>query len=134
MSNEGYEAITRKVRVRVTPAYYPERSEPERSRYFWLYSVEIGNEGAETVQLLSRYWRIVDGNGQVQEVRGAGVVGEQPVIAPGESYQYTSGCPLPTPSGFMSGSYQMVAASGERYEVKIPAFSLDSPFVSRSVN
>ena len=120
-----YSSVTNSVRVTVKPLYLEEKSDPERGRFFWAYAIEIGNEGSRSVQLLARYWRITDGNGQVEEVRGDGVVGEQPEINPGNSFSYTSGCPLSTPSGIMVGSYQMVGADGEIFSVDIPAFSLD---------
>jgi ApaG protein len=129
-----YEAITRAIRIRVVPEYVDDRSSPERGRYFWAYTIEIVNEGEETVQLLSRHWLITDALGRTEEVRGPGVVGEQPVLEPGESFTYTSGCPLTTPSGIMSGSYQMETSDGEVFEVEIPAFSLDSPDTPRSLN
>ncbi|HXF53051.1 MAG TPA: Co2+/Mg2+ efflux protein ApaG [Hyphomicrobiaceae bacterium] len=129
-----YEAVTRGIRVRVTPIYVPEQSEPNDDYYFWAYTVEISNEGTCTVQLKSRYWRITDAQGQTQEVRGPGVVGQTPAIAPGASYSYTSGCPLRTPQGMMVGSYQMVDEEGEMFDVAIPAFSLDSPFVRQRLN
>lgn len=129
-----YRAITRGIEVKVTPRFLPERSSPENGYYFWAYSIEIVNHGKETVQLRTRHWRITDAHGRVQEVRGAGVVGEQPRLAPGESFEYTSGVPLPTPSGFMVGSYGMVTAAGEHFDIAIPAFSLDAPGVRRTVN
>ncbi|MFZ4604531.1 MAG: Co2+/Mg2+ efflux protein ApaG [Caulobacterales bacterium] len=123
-----YEAVTRKIRVRVTPEYLPDQSEPEDGRYFWAYKVEITNLGVETVQLKTRHWRITDANGRTEEVRGPGVVGEQPTLEPGQTFTYSSGCPLRTPQGLMVGSYQMVDSLGEMFDVAIPAFSLDSPF------
>lgn len=123
-----YEAVTRKIRVRVTPEYLPDQSEPEDGRYFWAYKVEITNLGDETVQLKSRHWRITDANGRTEEVRGPGVVGEQPTLEAGKSFTYSSGCPLRTPQGLMVGSYQMVDSDGTLFDVAIPAFSLDSPF------
>jgi ApaG protein len=129
-----YEAVTRGIRIRVTPHYLEEQSTPEASEFFWAYTIDIANESDETVQLRSRVWRITDGHGQTEEVRGPGVVGETPVIQPGGSFTYTSGCPLRTPSGIMVGSYQMVDAKGQLFDVEIPAFSLDSPFAVRSVN
>jgi len=129
-----YEAITRGIRVRVTPVYVPEQSEPNDDYYFWAYTVEISNEGRSAVQLKSRYWRITDAQGQTQEVRGPGVVGQTPAIAPGASYSYTSGCPLRTPQGMMVGSYQMVDEDGEMFDVAIPAFSLDSPYARQQLN
>jgi ApaG protein len=129
-----YEAVTRGIRIRVTPHYLEEQSSPDESEFFWAYTIDIANEGDETVQLRSRVWRITDGQGQTEEVRGPGVVGETPTIHPGKSFSYTSGCPLHTPSGIMVGSYQMVDAKGQMFDVAIPAFSLDSPFTVRSVN
>ena len=102
--------------------------------FFWIYTIEITNLGRQTVQLTARHWIITDGNGVVEEVQGPGVVGEQPVIPPGESFRYTSGCPLTTPSGIMVGSYQMLDEAGRPFEVNIPAFSLDSPFAKRVLN
>lgn len=122
-----YHALTRGIRVTVMPVYIDERSKPEENRYFWAYRVVIANESERRAKLLTRYWRIVDANGHVEEVRGAGVVGEQPVIEPGASFEYTSGCPLTTPSGFMQGHYTMTDESGKRFEVEIPAFALDLP-------
>ncbi len=129
-----YEKVTRAIRVRVRPEYLEAQSAPDEGRFFWSYTVEIVNEGSETVQLRSRYWRITDANGRIEEVRGPGVVGKTPVIGPGESFEYTSGCPLRTASGIMVGSYQMVDAGGSLIDIAIPAFSLDSPFTRRSIN
>jgi ApaG protein len=129
-----YELETKLIRVAVRPAYLDDQSSPEDDRYVWSYTITIENRGAEPVQLLSRYWNIVDGAGRVQEIRGAGVVGAQPVIAPGESFQYTSGCPLETASGTMSGRYQMMSASGESFEAEIPAFLLESPYERRQIH
>lgn len=129
-----YSAITREIRVQVEPIYLDDQSEPDDAQYVWAYRVQIENEGTETVQLLTRYWHITDGMGRVQEVRGAGVVGEQPVLSPGESYEYTSGTPLPTPSGIMKGSYQMSTPSGEKFDIEVPAFSLDCPHEARHLN
>ena len=129
-----YEAVTRGIRVRVTPAYIEDRSTPAEGAYFWAYTVEIANEGAESVRLISRYWRIIDGGGHAEEIRGPGVVGQTPVIEPGEAFTYTSGCPLRTPSGIMAGTYQMTTREGGSFDIKIPAFSLDSPYAIRSVN
>lgn len=126
-----YKAVTRGISVMVTPRYMPEESSPDEGRYFFAYTVEIINTGLQRVQLKSRYWKIVDGHGQMQEVRGAGVVGEQPVLGPGESYSYTSGCPLAAPSGTMQGNYVMETADGETFEAEIPAFSLDIPQAKR---
>ncbi len=122
-----YSSITRSVRVTVNPIYLDEQSAPEENHYIWAYQVEIENLGQDVVRLLTRHWQITDSLGRMQEVRGAGVVGEQPILKPGERFRYTSGTPLPTPSGIMAGSYGMESASGEHFEVEIPAFSLDSP-------
>jgi ApaG protein len=122
-----YSATTHSIRVTVNPIYLEDQSSPEEDHYVWAYQVEIENLGADVVQLLSRYWHITDSQGRVQEVRGTGVVGEQPVLNPGESFNYTSGTPLPTPSGIMVGAYQMEANGGERFDVAVPPFSLDSP-------
>ena len=129
-----YELETRRIRVAVRPAYLDDQSSPEDDRYVWSYTVTIENRGNEPVQLLSRYWNIVDETGRIQEVRGPGVVGAQPVIAPGASFQYTSGCPLETASGSMSGRYQMMSASGESFEAEIPAFLLESPYERRQIH
>jgi ApaG protein len=122
-----YRAVTRRIEVTVEPNFLPERSSPERSRYFWSYTIVITNTGDETVQLRTRRWIITDATGRQQEVRGEGVIGEQPVIAPGEHFEYTSGVPLSTASGFMTGSYEMESDTGERFEIEVPTFSLDSP-------
>ncbi len=129
-----YCAITRNIKVTVTPRFLPDRSAPEKGQFFWAYTIEISNTGEGTVQLKTRYWHITDAFGRVQEVRGAGVVGEEPVIAPGQSYQYTSGVPLQTPSGIMTGHYGMITEDGEHFEIKIPAFSLDSVHAPRTIN
>ena len=129
-----YRAITRNIEVSVTPKFLADRSAPDKGQFFWAYTIEIVNNGGETVQLKTRYWHITDGSGRVQEVRGAGVVGEEPVLAPGKSFEYTSGVPLPTPSGFMAGRYGMVTEGGERFDIDIPAFSLDSQHASRTIN
>ncbi len=129
-----YAHTTRAVTVTVQPFYLEEQSAPDQSHYIWAYHVEIENHGDETVQLLARYWRITDSSGNVQEVRGEGVVGEQPVLQPGKSFEYTSGTPLPTPSGFMAGTYQMEDEVGERFDVEIPPFSLDSPFEATRIH
>jgi ApaG protein len=122
-----YTQKTRNISVTVTPIYLEDQSEPDEDHYVWAYQVRIENDSMETVQLRSRHWRITDANGLVQEVRGAGVVGEQPVLEPGESFEYTSGTPLNAPSGIMVGSYEMQTVEGDLIEVGIPAFSLDSP-------
>lgn len=129
-----YEAVTRGIRVRVEPQYVEDQSSPDEGHFFWVYTVTISNEGETAVQLRSRVWRITNANGMTQEVRGPGVVGQTPVISPGESFSYTSGCPLATPSGIMVGSYQMQADGGPMFDIAIPAFSLDSPFAPRSLN
>jgi ApaG protein len=125
---EDYSATTRQIRVSVRAFYLADQSEPDRSHFVWAYRVAIHNQGKDAVQLLKRTWMITDGLGRTQQVHGEGVVGEQPVIEPGQSFEYTSGTPLQTPSGFMRGLYHMVvAATGETFDVTIPAFSLDSP-------
>ncbi len=129
-----YELVTRSIRVAVRPAYLDDQSDPDDDRYVWSYTVTIENRGREPVQLLSRCWTIVDSQGRVQELRGPGVVGAQPVIGPGESFQYTAGCPLETASGTMCGRYQMMSASGESFEAEIPAFLLDSPYEHRQIH
>lgn len=122
------EALTRGVRVVVRAAYAPDRSEPAKSQWFFLYTITISNEGPETVQLLTRHWIITDGAGHVEEVRGPGVVGKQPILKPGESFEYTSGCPLSTAFGLMEGTYQMITESGERFDAKIAPFTLSEPY------
>ncbi|HJP20927.1 MAG TPA: Co2+/Mg2+ efflux protein ApaG [Alphaproteobacteria bacterium] len=129
-----YTRMTRSIEVTIDPVYLDDQSEPADDHFVWAYQVRIENKGGETVQLLNRYWRITDAQGRIQEVRGAGVVGERPVLNPGQSYEYTSGTPLSTPSGIMDGSYQMETQNGETFDVVIPAFSLDSPHQRRSVN
>lgn len=119
---------TRHIKITATPQFLPEHSDPEQDHYVWAYTIEIENQGNETVQLMSRHWHITDGDGLVQEVRGAGVVGEQPVLAPREAFRYTSGTSLNTPSGIMVGEYQMTTPGGAPFEIDVPAFSLDSPF------
>jgi ApaG protein len=122
-----YSETTRSITVTVKPFYLEDQSSPAEGHYVWAYHVRIENRGRETVQLLNRHWKITDSQGRMQEVRGAGVVGEQPVLAPGEAFEYTSGTPLPTPSGIMVGTYEMETPAGESFSVQIPAFSLDSP-------
>ncbi len=121
------EAVTRGIRVKVASSYLEARSDPGHELWFFAYRVQIANEGPETVQLLSRHWKIMDAEGRVEEVRGLGVVGEQPVLAPGESFEYTSGCPLSTPFGSMQGAYQIATESGERFDAEIAAFNLSQP-------
>jgi ApaG protein len=122
------EATTRSIRVSVVSEYAPDRSSPHQQQWFFLYTITIANEGQETVQLLARHWIITDGNGHVEEVRGPGVVGQQPVLAPGQSFTYTSGCPLRTPFGTMQGRYQMTLRSGESFDVEIAPFTLSEPY------
>ena len=129
-----YDETTRSIRVTVEPIYLDDQSSPSDDHYVWAYQVEIENQGEDVVQLLTRHWKITDSMGRVQEVRGAGVVGEQPVLNPGESFQYTSGTPLGAPSGIMVGSYGMENGSGERFDVDVPAFSLDSPHQPVRIN
>lgn len=129
-----YNSITRDISVSVLPVYVDERSNPSSGQYFWAYRVVIENKSDEIVQLVSRYWHITDGNGAVEEVRGAGVVGEQPILKPGDSFEYTSGCPLMTPSGIMKGSYQMKLPNGKLMDVTIPPFSLDLPDTQPTYN
>lgn len=130
----AYESVTRGIKVSVKPSFIEDQSDPDEGDYLWSYAVTIENKGGETVQLLSRYWHITDAFGRIQEVHGPGVVGAQPVLEPGERFEYTSGCPLPTPSGAMSGHYQMRATSGEAFEVEIPAFLLESPYERRQIH
>lgn len=129
----GYARTTRNIRVSVEPFYLAEQSSPEEGRHMFAYRIRIENHGGITVQLRNRNWRITDAYGRVQEVHGAGVVGEQPILAPGEAFEYTSGTPLATDTGIMVGSYEMVTENGERFEVAIPAFSLDTPGAVRRV-
>ena len=130
-----YRAVTRQIEVTVEPSFMPDRSSADKGHFFWSYTVVITNAGRDTVQLRTRHWIITDASGRKQEVRGEGVVGEQPVLAPGERFKYTSGVPLPTASGFMTGRYQMISTeSGERFEIDVPTFSLDSPHHKRVLN
>jgi len=129
-----YSETTRAITVIVRPTFLEDQSSPSEGHYVWAYRVRIENHGGEPVQLLRRHWRITDAMGRVQEVKGSGVVGEQPVLQPGASYEYTSGTPLATPSGFMVGSYQMESSKGERFDIAIPAFSLDSPHEKMRLN
>jgi ApaG protein len=125
---------TRDIKVTASPHFLPEHSEPVDGHYVWAYTIQLENFSEQPVQLLNRHWVITDASGLRQEVRGPGVVGEHPVLEPGDSFEYTSGTPLPTPSGFMVGSYQMVDKSGAMFDVAIPAFSLDSPHEARRLN
>ena len=122
------EATTRGIRVSVQARYSPERSQPSGSKWFFLYTVTISNEGPETVQLLTRHWIITDGAGLVEEVHGPGVVGKQPMLGPGESFEYTSGCPLSTRFGIMEGTYEMITSTGERFDARIAPFTLSEPY------
>ena len=125
---EDYSAITRGIRITVRSFYLEDQSKPEEGRFVWAYRIRISNEGTETVQLLRRTWNVVDARGRTQRIGGDGVIGQQPTILPGQTFEYTSGTPLETPSGFMKGAYHMVVtSSGENFDVEIPAFSLDSP-------
>ena len=129
-----YSQVTKSVKVSVTPRFLEDHSDPEESYFFWAYTIEIENQSSETIQLCTRYWKITDAGGQVQEVRGEGVVGEQPVLRPGEVYQYTSGTPLQTSSGIMVGSYLMQTEEGGSFNVDVPAFSLDCPYEEREIH
>jgi ApaG protein len=122
------EATTRGVRVSVQSEYAPDRSRPADQQWFFLYTITITNDGTDTVQLISRHWIITDGAGHVEEVNGPGVVGQQPVLAPGERFTYTSGCPLGTPFGKMEGTYQMVTRSGESFDATVAPFTLSEPY------
>ena len=130
----AYRAVTREIEVKASPRFLPDRSSPENGYFFWAYTITLTNLGNETVQLKTRHWRITDAQGRLQEVRGAGVVGEEPVLKPGENFEYTSGVPLPTSSGIMTGRYQMVSSTGEQFEIDVPTFSLDSPSEKRVLN
>jgi ApaG protein len=136
MNDTGaFTAVTRGLRVTVRSFYLSDQSDPEEGRHVWAYRVRIANEGSETVQLVKRSWSITDALGRTQTVHGDGVVGEQPVLEPGEAFEYTSGTPLATPSGFMRGVYHMVVpATGETFDAEIPAFSLDSPHGQVTLN
>lgn len=129
-----YRAITRQIQVTASPRYVAERSDPAQDRHFWTYTIAVENQGTETVQLIARAWHITDGLGRVEEVHGQGVVGEQPVLPPGTRFEYTSGVPLTTATGIMRGQYVMRTAAGEKFMVEIPAFSLDSPDMPRTLN
>ena len=131
---DQYEEVTRNIRVTVEPQYLEDQSKPDEKQFVWAYTIQIANDGAETVQLRDRYWKITDATGHDEEVRGPGVVGEQPILNPGDTFQYTSGCPLRTPSGIMVGQYTMVDDQGNSFQVDIPAFSLDLPGARTIVN
>ncbi len=134
MSDDTYEATTRGVKVSVQPFYLEEESDPEEGRYFWAYQVKIENLSKEKLQLKSRRWQITDSMGRTENIQGEGVIGEQPVIEPGYIFEYTSGAPLSTSSGFMAGHYRMYKDDGSSFDVEIPAFSLDSPYGSHTLN
>jgi len=129
-----YRATTRQIQVTATPRYVAERSAPDQNRHFWAYTIEVVNLGSETVQLKARHWIVTDAHGHAEEVHGIGVVGEEPVLPPGGRFEYTSGVPLTTATGIMSGSYDMLTEAGERFSVEIPAFSLDVPDIRRILN
>ena len=129
-----YEAVSHDIRVVVEPEFLEDRSQPDQGRYIWAYRIGITNLGDKTAQLTHRHWKITDANGRREEVRGPGVVGEQPTLRPGETFKYTSACPLTTPSGFMAGSYRFVGEDGEEFDVEIPTFSLDTPSAKRTLN
>ena len=129
-----YVATTRAIAVTVEPEFLPNESDPDDARFIWAYHVSIANHGVETVRLRRRRWKITDANGVRHEVDGQGVVGEQPLLQPGQIFEYTSGTPLRTSSGIMSGSYFMETETGEVFEVAIPAFSLDSPYRRELMN
>lgn len=129
-----YRSLTHGIQVTVEPVYLEDESSPSENHYFWAYTVEIVNQSDEAVQLRARHWKITDAFGRVEEVRGAGVVGEEPTLAPGERFEYTSGCPLSTASGIMIGTYQMEGGDGEMFSVDVPAFSLDLPDTPRVLN
>jgi len=130
----AYEAVTRGITVRVRPSYLAAESDPAENRYVWAYVVEIENRGDATVQLVTRHWIITDAMNRVEEVKGEGVIGQQPTLRPNEAWRYTSFCPLTTTSGAMRGSYQMLTESGEMFDVEIPEFSLHLPEATRRMN
>jgi len=129
-----YTKTTKNINITVTPFYLEDQSEPNENYYVWAYKVTIDNKGNETVQLKNRYWKIIDSGGNTREVKGSGVVGEQPILKPGEKFEYTSGAPLKTPSGFMMGHYEMTSTLGNKFEIDIPLFPLDSPHESQQVH
>ena len=129
-----YSKKTKKINITVNPYFLDDQSEPEDQHFVWAYQVTIDNQSDEKVQLKNRYWKIIDSNGSEQEVRGEGVVGEQPILNPGERFEYTSGTPLSTPSGFMGGYYEMETTEGKKFDAVIPQFSLDSPFIKNNLN
>jgi ApaG protein len=129
-----YSTVTRDIQITVLPEFVPERSDADESTYFWAYTVEIANQGNLTVQLTARHWKMTDANGRLEEVQGPGVVGEQPILKPGETFRYTSGTNMTTPSGIMTGTYRMVNEMGDVFDAEIPVFSLDSPYARRVLN
>lgn len=129
-----YSRITRDIEITVLPEFAPDRSDEARGQFFWLYTVEIANQGQTSIQVTHRHWKITDANGRLEEVQGKGVVGEQPVLQPGEVFRYTSGCPLPTSSGLMVGTYRIVDEGGDVFEAEVPMFSLDQPSTARVLN
>ncbi len=129
-----YQSVTDHIRITVKPSFLEHQSQPENQKFVWAYTIGVENLGPETITLLTRHWIITDGLGRRQDVRGDGVVGEQPTLQPGQRFEYTSGCPLTTPSGMMQGSYGMITALGRQFDVAIPAFSLDSPHDRHSLN
>ncbi len=129
-----YSKTTKKINITVKPFYLEDQSDPEDNHYVWAYQVTINNNGVDTVQLKNRRWKIVDSSGKSREVKGEGVVGEQPILKPGQKFEYTSGAPLTTPSGFMSGHYEMIGKNGNEFDVEIPLFSLDSPYEIKNIN
>lgn len=133
-SSKPYEAETEGIVVRVVPTFLDEESKPEEHRYIWAYRIEIENKGSRTLQLMTRHWRITDRDGRVQEVNGPGVVGQQPVLRPGDTFEYSSGAPLTVPSGVMQGVYRLADESGAMLDVRIPLFTLDSPYDQRAPN
>jgi ApaG protein len=129
-----YSKKTKKINITVSPYFLDDQSEPDDQHFVWAYQVTIDNQSNEKIQLKNRYWKIIDSNGSEQEVKGEGVVGEQPILNPGEKFEYTSGTPLSTPSGFMGGYYEMETNKGEKFDAIIPQFSLDSPFIKNNLN
>jgi len=129
-----YSKTTNNINISVETYYLEEQSEPEEQHYVWAYQITINNLGKQTVQLINRCWKITDSNGTKKEVKGAGVIGEQPILHPGEKFEYTSGTPLSTPSGFMEGYYEMETKDGNMFDASVPLFSLDSPYSSNQIN
>ena len=129
-----FSKTTNNINISVTPYYLEDQSEPNEQHFVWAYQVIINNLGQQTVQLKNRYWEITDSNGTKKEVKGSGVIGEQPILRPGEKFEYTSGAPLSTPSGFMEGHYEMETSDGNKFAASVPLFSLDSPHTSKQIN